>query len=102
MCGLTYHAYRDAGIGAPIVQFHIDYHRPLMLDDVFIVTASYIWTDALKLNTEFKIAVADGTCACTGFTTQLLMQLENREALWSPPPIWERFTARWRSGEFNG
>ena len=33
-CGLTYAAYRDASIGAPLAQLHVDYRSPLYLDEI--------------------------------------------------------------------
>ena len=52
LCGLTYEAYRKAGIAAPITQLHTDYFKPLHLDEMFTVTASLIWSEGARLNTE--------------------------------------------------
>jgi acyl-CoA thioester hydrolase len=101
-CGLTYGDYRSAGIGAPLVQFHIDYFRPLKLGEIFTTQASFIWTEAVRLNTEFEITGDDGACACTGFTTQLFIHLETGEPIWMPPELWERFVRRWQSGGLSG
>ena len=99
-CGLTYDAFRDEGIAAPITQIHIDYFRPLMLDKIFTVKASLHWNEAARLNTEYRITGEDGLCACTGYTIQLFVDLKTREPLWLSPDILIRCRQRWRAGEF--
>jgi len=100
-CGLTYEAYREAGIGAPIAQLHIDYLRPLQLSEVFQVKASLFWTEAAKLNTAFEIVGEDGSLACTGHTIQIFIDMATREPLWFSPDLWDECRRRWRRGEFH-
>ena len=100
-CGLTYAAYQQAGIGAPIAQMHIDYFEPLHLDDIFTVRASLFWNEGARLNTEYEITVSDGRLICTGYTVQMFIRLETGEALWLNPPLWEECRKRWRKGEFH-
>ena len=100
-CGLTYDAFRDEGIAAPIAQIHIDYLRPLMLDRFFTVKASLHWNEAARLNTEYCITGEDGLCACTGYTIQLFVDLKTREPLWLSPEMLIRCRERWRAGEFH-
>ena len=99
-CGLTYDAYFAAGIGAPIAQLHIDYHAPLKLDELFYVTASFIWTEAARLNTEFVIKNEAGTCICTGYTVQLFIDLESREPYWLMPDLVMEMQKKWQDGKF--
>jgi acyl-CoA thioester hydrolase len=99
-CGLSYGAYFEAGIGAPIAQLHIDYHAPLKLDEFFYVTASFIWTEAARLNTEYMIKNEAGECVCTGYTVQLFVDLKTREAHWLMPDLIARMQERWRNGDF--
>lgn len=100
-CGLTYAAYRASGIAAPIARIHIDYRESLYLDECFTVTASLIWNDGARLNTEYGIVSADGRRICRGFTVQMFVELESRKPLWLNPPLWEECRARWRRGEFH-
>lgn len=99
-CGLTYDAFRDEGLAAPIAQIHIDYFRPLLLDKMFTVKASLHWNEAARLNTEYLITGEDGLCACTGYTVQLFVDLKTREPLWLSPDMLIRCRQRWRAGEF--
>jgi acyl-CoA thioester hydrolase len=99
-CGLTYDAFRDEGITAPVAQIHIDYFRPLLLDKIFTVKASLLWNDAARLNTEYRITDADGLCACTGYTIQLFVDIKTREPLWLSPNALILCRQRWLAGEF--
>lgn len=101
-CGLTYAAYRAAGIGAPIAQIHVDYYKSLLLDQHFRVTASMIWTEAARLNIEYMITNAANECVATGYTTQMFYRLETREALWLPPELVLEFRKQWQAGAING
>ncbi len=99
--GLTYDAYKKAGIAAPIVQLHTDYYIPLYLDDIFSVTATLCWSDGARLNTEYKIENGAGKTVCTGYTVQMFVDLETREPLFCTPELWEVCRNRWLKGEFH-
>ena len=100
-CGLTYAAYRKAGIAAPIAQIHIDYFHPLRLDDFCSITASLIWSEGARLNTEYCIQNSSQEIVCTGFTVQLFIDLDSGEPLFCTPELWENCRKRWQAGEFH-
>ena len=100
-CGLTYAAYRQAGIAAPVAQIHIDYFQELHLDDLFSIKASLIWDPGARLNTEYEIIRDDGTLICTGYTIQLFVELGSRRPLFLNPPLWDTCRTRWKNGEFH-
>ncbi len=100
-CGLSYRAYYEAGIQAPIVQLHIDYHKPLTLDEEFTAEAQFVWSEGARLHTEFKVFRQDGSVAASGFTVQMFMNAVSKEPLLVSPPILENCRARWRAGEFK-
>ena len=97
--GLSYQAFIDARIAAPIVQLHIDYKSPLRFDELMTIETTASWTDALKLDFEYRIAGQDGRTAATGYTVQLLTDA-NGNLLLLPPPLIADFRQRWQSGEF--
>ncbi len=100
-CGLSYKDYLDANIGAPIVQFHIDYHQSLRLEDEFVVKASLIWCEGAKLNTEFMIVKKDGIITTTGYSVQMFIDSSTNEFCLYPPELLERCKRRWLSGELK-
>lgn len=100
-CGLTYEAMYEADLAAPVAQLHIDYHRPLRLNERFTVRASFIWCEAAKLITQFEITGEDGACACTGYTVQMFVGAITGEVCLFPPPLLENFRARWLAGAFD-
>ena len=100
-CGLSYRAYYEAKIQAPIVQLHVDYHQPLMLDEEFTVEASYLWSEGARLHTEFAVYRQNKTLAVTGYTVQMFVNAETKEPFLVSPLILEECRRRWQNGEFK-
>ena len=100
-CGLSYKAYYEAKVQAPIVQMHIDYHNPLVLEEQFTVEALYIWSEGARLHTEFAAYRADGSVAATGYTIQMFMDPVTKEPLLTSPAILEKCRKHWLAGEFK-
>lgn len=100
-CGLSFQVYYEAKIQAPIVQLHVDYHKPLMLDDLFTVEAAFVWSEGARLHTEFVITKEGGTVTATGYTVQMFMGALTKQPLLVSPEILENMRKRWQSGEFK-
>lgn len=101
LCGLSYVDYREAGLYAPILTLHIDYYQPLRLDDVFTVSASLVWHEGARLNTEFQVIREDGALATSGYTVQLFTDHLTGQPCMVSPGMLERCRDRWRAGEFH-
>jgi len=97
--GLKYLDMFRNGFIAPIVQMHIDYHSPLQLDDPFTVSVWMHWTDSVRLNSRYEITGEEGLLVASGWTVQMLMNLE-REVLVAWPEYMEEFRRRWKEGKF--
>ncbi len=100
-CGMSYREYYKAKIQAPIVQLHIDYHSPLLLEEKFTVEAAYVWAEGARLNTEYTVLREDGSLAVTGYTIQMFIDAVSHEPLLTTPSILESFRKRWLNGEFK-
>jgi acyl-CoA thioester hydrolase len=101
LCGLSYPEYFAAGVRAPIVELHIDYFKPLFLDEEFIIRASLIWNEGSRLNTEFHLVKKDGSIATSGYMVQLFIDHKTGEPYMVSPEILERCRRRWKAGEFH-
>lgn len=97
--GLSYQNYREQQIGAPVAQAHVDYHRPLLLDQQFSVTARLCWNDGARLDTEYEIRCQDGMLAATGYTVQMLVDLRTQEPFLVPPKLLADVQQRWKDDE---
>lgn len=97
--GLSYQRYTEERIGAPVAQAHVDYHKPLKLDQEFTVTARLFWNEGARLDTEYEIRLQDNTIAATGYTVQMLIDMNSREPFLTPPPILAKVQERWKNGE---
>lgn len=100
-CGLSYPEYFKAGLRAPIVELHIDYFKPLFLDEEFSIRASLIWTEGARINTEFHVFKADGSLATSGYMVQLFIDHATGAPLMITPEILERCRSRWKAGELH-
>jgi len=100
--GLGFAVYAAHRVAAPIVQCHIDYHAPLLLDEEFTVRAELFWNDGARLDTAYTIFGGDGRLCATGFTVQMFCGLENREPFIFPPDPVNAMRERWRRGDFHG
>ena len=99
--GLGFKAYADAGIGAPMVQSHVDYHSPLLLDELFTVRAELFWNEGARLDIAYTVTGSDGRICATGFTVQMFCDLVSREPCLFPPPLAAVMQERWKNGEFH-
>lgn len=98
--GLSYEDFFVAKLRAPIVQLHVDYHQPLLLDETAQIQAKMVWNDAARLNIEYTVFKADGSVAATGYTVQLFTD-EAGTPCWLMPDMLARTQRRWKAGEFK-
>lgn len=99
--GLSYEDYFSADLRAPLVQVHVDFHRPVTLGENVSVRASMVWTDAARLNTEYTIETEKGEIAATGYTVQMLTRGATASPCFVAPPLLARCRERWRKGEIE-
>ena len=99
--GLGFSVYAEHGIAAPVVQSHVDYFAPLMLDEEFAVRAELFWNDGARLDTAYTVTGGDGTLRATGFTVQMFWDLKSREVLIFPPEPVAAMRERWCAGALH-
>lgn len=100
-CGLSYRDFYEAGVRAPVIEQHIDYLKPIFLDEEFTVRASLIWNEGSRMNTEFRILKKDGSTAASGYTVQLFIDHRTWEVCLVSPGMLERCRSRWKAGELK-
>jgi len=96
-CGLSYHDFYEARLRAPIVECHVDYHRPLHLGEEFTIRATMVWNEGSRMDTEYQLLKQGDIVATTGYTVQLIVDLEGQVCMTSPPLL-EACRHRWREG----
>ena len=94
---LSYLRMRQENFYAPIVKMHLDYHHPLKYHEEMTIISTLHWSDAAKFNFEYEILTESGQVATTGYTVQLLTNLD-KETLMTRPEFVEKFCERWRKG----
>lgn len=97
--GVGYLDFRAHGIVTPIRAMHVDYLRPLRFRDAFTVEGILHWTESARLNIEFVVRNASREVTTTGYTVQMMIDLEG-DFLPVPPPFYRAFLDRWKNGAF--
>ena len=99
-CGLGYLDYQREGVYAPIVQLHVDYLAPVLLEEEVTIAATLVWNDAARIDTEYVILKPDGRLAARGYTVQLFTSAATGLPLLAPPSFVALSRQSWRDGAF--
>lgn len=96
--GLDYADFHREGLKAPIVRLEIKYISPLVLGDAFVIEADLLWTEAVRLDHDYRIRrQPDGRFVAEARTVQLLLDRDDRVCLFWPD-YFQRLRSRWRLG----
>jgi acyl-CoA thioester hydrolase len=98
--GIGYLDFYKNGIIAPIKKLHIDYHRALTFPENFSIEGILRWSEAARLNYEFVIRDQKESIITTGYSVQVMLDLENNLYMVSPP-FYREFCKRWKEGELK-
>ncbi len=98
-CGLTFMELHKAGIMAPIVKHHIDYYQPVFVGEVINIVTSLIWSEAAKMNIEYRIFNSKKELTTFGYSQQLFVDAKSRELCFIGPGILEDLRVRWRKNQ---
>jgi acyl-CoA thioester hydrolase len=94
--GVSYSDFIRNQIPVPIRQLSVDHLEPLFFEDIIEIDTILHWTEAARINYEYKIR-KNGNVVCTGHTIQLMLD-KNFELLLAPPPFYMDFMEKWKKG----
>ena len=100
-CGLAYGDFLEAGLRAPVAQYHVDYLQPLGLDEEFTIVTSIVWNDGARLNSEYELIKTDGVVAARAWTVQVFTEADSGRVCIVSPPLLDRCRTRWMAREFK-
>lgn len=95
--GMTYQRFMKEKTVAPVVQMHLDYKQPLRFDEVFTIITKLHWTEAARLNFSYLINNQKNELAASGYTVQLLTNLDGTMLLFAPQWL-QDFQSKWKDG----
>jgi acyl-CoA thioester hydrolase len=98
--GISYLDFHQKGVIAPIKKMHIDYHQPLTYPDFFTIEGILHWSDAARINYEFIIRNVKGELMTTGYSVQMMLDLE-KNLYMVLPAFYDEFCKRWKAGELK-
>ena len=96
--GIGYFDWHREGILTPIKNLHLDYLRPLSFPERFSIEAILHFSEAARLNFEFIVRNDRQQVTTTGYSVQMMVDLE-RNFLLTPPPFLRGFLERWQKGD---
>ncbi|MEN8140717.1 MAG: acyl-CoA thioesterase [Thermodesulfobacteriota bacterium] len=99
--GLSYPSFIENRTKAPIVQMHFDFKAPLRFDETMKISTSLHWCEAVRLNFSYRIFDPRGTLAASGYTVQLLTDMQDTVLIVGPEWL-AKFRDEWQSGGFEG
>lgn len=93
--GLGYMDIYASGHTAPIVELHLQYRKPLKVNDTAVVETRYIATEAAKVCFEYTIRSAtDGEVVAEGSSTQVFLDSRGELQLLAPE-FYRKWKERW-------
>ena len=98
--GLSYQCFIEHKTAAPIVQMHFDFKSPLHFDESFSIVTALHWTDAMRLNFSYSLEKPGGLVVATGYTVQLLTEIDGTILLVVPDWMQE-FRQKWLEGAWE-
>ena len=98
--GIGYMELFANGILAPVKILHIDYARPLRFRDEISIEAILHYAESARINFEFAIRDSEGRIATMGYSVQMMLDREEN-ILIIPPPFYDEFLSRWKSGNLT-
>jgi len=94
---IGYMDFYTQGVVAPIKKMHFDFHRPLRFQETMAIEGLLHWTEAARVNFEFTIRNGNGEVSTTGYTVQMMLDLEDNILL-IPPLFYVKFCMKWKAG----
>jgi acyl-CoA thioester hydrolase len=98
--GVSYMDFYNYGVLVPVKKMYMDYHHPLKFQDTMTIEGVLHWSEAARLNYEFIIKNHEGRLSTTGFTVQMMLDMDKNICM-IPPRFYEEFLKRWKDGELE-
>ncbi|MCP4667065.1 MAG: acyl-CoA thioesterase, partial [Deltaproteobacteria bacterium] len=98
--GISYGDFFGHGVVVPIRKMHIDYHHPLRLRETAHIEGILQWSEAARINLEYVIKNGKGRMTTSGYTVQMMLDMEENIRM-VPPPFYKEFLEKWKKGELR-
>lgn len=98
--GVGYLDFYEHKVIAPIKKMHIDYNQSLKFQEDFCIDAIMHWSEAARINHEYIIYNSDGEEITTGYTVQVMLDMDNNLLMVSPT-FYKEFLEKWKKGELE-
>ncbi|WP_034642629.1 acyl-CoA thioesterase [Desulfovibrio inopinatus] len=92
--GINYLDFHNHGLTVPIRRLEVDYLCPLRYGDHVTVMTRLHWSDAARLNFEYRVTNQSDQLIATGCTVQLFVDLSG-ELVMTLPDFLLDFQTRW-------
>ncbi len=96
--GMGYLDFLDNRVVTPIRKLHVDYLKPLSYPENASIEALLHFSEAARIDYEFIVRGGDGDISATGYTVQMILDLERRPLI-VPPPFLAAIREKWKRGK---
>ncbi len=94
--GLGYLDIYEHNLAVPLIDLSVKFKKVLEYGDEAIIETSFVNSPAAKLIFDYTITSArHGHVVCTGQSTQVFMEPENKELYITMPPFMEEWKKTW-------
>ena len=88
--GLPYAEMERQGVLLPVTHARVDYLKPLLYDEEFLIRVSIHEIPAVRLKTHYEVIGAEGLCA-TGYVERCFLDRATRRPVRAPKTITDAF-----------
>lgn len=90
--GLTYKSIEESGIMMPVLNIHMQYHKPARYDDLLTVDTILNALPSIKIKFDFKVYNESNELLCTGDVTLFFMDKQSGKPVKCPEILLEKLT----------
>jgi acyl-CoA thioester hydrolase len=95
--GFGYLDFEKNGVMIPLKKFHADYILPLEFSKTYTVETLLYWSEAARLDFEYRIYDSENRLMTMGYTVHLMVDLK-KGILVAKPGFYEEICKKWREG----
>ena len=95
--GFGYTDFADNKVMIPLKKFHIDYITPLEFQKTYEIETLLYWSEAAKLEFEYRIYDDAGKLVTMGYSVHLMIDF-NKNILVARPVFYEKICRKWKEG----
>lgn len=96
--GFGYEEFAANKIMIPLKKFHVEYIRSLEFQKTYSVETSLYWSEAARLDFEYRIYDDTGALVTAGYSVHMMVD-DKKNILVAKPAFYETICKKWKEGK---